>query len=262
MHWLRRRLLGRSLHKGKIPALLWFELERTMPLLSRYDKRDKRRIRILASAILAEKHFTGVQGMLLTPFQKATLAVQIAIVVSGLEDMDSALIWLDNWHEVVVYPTAFIHLHRSILPLEGTPAGIGATDDFVTEGETSYQGAIVINWLLDQPHPLTDHADQVLIHELAHKLDMLDGSANGHPPLHRGMSEKAWFQSFEDAFEQMNQQIHLGFQVPVNAYAATSPAEFFAVASEYFFEAPDVLKEAYPKVFEQLCLFYRQDFSR
>ncbi|MDX8405059.1 MAG: zinc-dependent peptidase [Mariprofundus sp.] len=152
MNWLRRRLFGRSLRKGGIPAHLWFQLERTLPLLSRYEKREQWKLRMLASSVLAKKHFTGVQGMLLTPLQEATLATQIAIVVF------------------------------------------------------------------------------------------------------------AWFQSFEGAFEQINEQINMGFQTPLNTYAATNPAEFFAVASEYFFEAPDVLKEAYPKVYEQLCLFYRQNF--
>jgi len=260
---LKRCLLQRSLRKRKIAAHIWLRLEKQMPLLSRYNKHGKQQLRILASRILAKKYFTGVQGMQITPLVEATLATQIAITVFGLQDplQDRALSWLDNWHEVVVYPTPFIRSHCSSIQMGGSPVGIDSMHDLIEEGETFYQGPLVINWQADEPHELTKQANQVLIHELAHKLDMLDGSSNGHPPLHAEMNEEKWFKAFKDAFEHINRQVNKGCKAPVNAYAATNPAEFFAVVSEYFFESPNVLRHAYPDVFEQLCLFYRQDFS-
>ncbi|MDX1352892.1 MAG: zinc-dependent peptidase, partial [Thiomicrorhabdus sp.] len=106
--------------------------------------------------------------------------------------------------------------------------------------------------------PLHSHANQVLMHEMAHKLDMLDGYTNGHPPLHANMSEQAWFSAFEEGFTCLNQQVKQGKKPDINPYAATNPAEFFAVTTEYFFEAPEKLYRVYPKVYQQLALFYQQ----
>ena len=99
----------------------------------------------------------------------------------------------------------------------------------------------------------------VVIHEMAHKLDMLDGDANGRPPLHRGMDAVAWSRDFGAAFEDLNRRIEAGETPPIDDYAAEEPGEFFAVASECFFETPGALAAAYPAVYSHLRGFYRQD---
>jgi hypothetical protein len=117
----------------------------------------------------------------------------------------------------------------------------------------------------------------VVIHELAHKLDLLDGGANGHPPLHRGMSDRAWAQALGEAYDDLCRQTDalasdaapeaetLDAGAPcaldaltIDAYATESPAEFFAVCSETFFELPHQLQASYPAVYQQLCALYRQ----
>jgi Mlc titration factor MtfA (ptsG expression regulator) len=99
---------------------------------------------------------------------------------------------------------------------------------------------------------------QVLIHELAHKLDMLDGYSNGHPPLHASMDEQVWHDAFEAAYLHLRHRVETGHQHELDSYGATSPAEFFAVCSEYFFAAPGRLHKEYPDVYRQLSLFYNQ----
>jgi hypothetical protein len=99
---------------------------------------------------------------------------------------------------------------------------------------------------------------QVLIHELAHKLDMLDGYSNGHPPLHASMDHQVWHDTLEAAYLHIKRRVETGRKHELNPYAATSPAEFFAVCSEYFFESPEQLHAAYPDVYRQLSLFYKQ----
>jgi len=99
----------------------------------------------------------------------------------------------------------------------------------------------------------------VVIHECAHKLDLLNGVANGMPPLHPEMVLTAWTEAFTVAYDALCQCLDGGWEPPIHSYAAESPAEFFAVVSEAFFEVPAVLRTAYPAVYAQLRAYYRQD---
>jgi len=99
-------------------------------------------------------------------------------------------------------------------------------------------------------------ANNVVLHEFAHKLDGLNGVSNGMPPLRRGMSRKRWTESLSEAYDSLCRQMAEGKSAFINPYAATSPAEFFAVLSEYFFTAPDILKSRCSTVHKQLSLFY------
>jgi Mlc titration factor MtfA (ptsG expression regulator) len=99
----------------------------------------------------------------------------------------------------------------------------------------------------------------VVIHEFAHKLDMLNGDANGFPPLHSGMSREAWGRAFTEAFKDLCRRVEAGEDTDIDPYAAEAPGEFFAVVSEAFFEMPDIVRETYPAVYAQLAEFYRQD---
>ena len=99
---------------------------------------------------------------------------------------------------------------------------------------------------------------RALIHELAHKLDMLDGYSNGQPSLHASMDHHVWHNTLEAAYLDLRHTLDRGHKAKIDAYAATSPAEFFAVCSEYFFAAPERLQMAYPDVYRQLSLFYKQ----
>jgi Mlc titration factor MtfA (ptsG expression regulator) len=99
----------------------------------------------------------------------------------------------------------------------------------------------------------------VVIHEIAHKLDVLNGAADGYPPLHRDMDIMAWSTSLSAAYESLVRQVQHHHRPCINPYAATNPAEFFAVISEYFFCAPDLLHTHFADVYQQLRIYYRQD---
>ncbi|WEJ63606.1 M90 family metallopeptidase [Thiomicrorhabdus lithotrophica] len=254
---IKRYALLRHLRKSKIPLGLWHKTIAKMPLMQRYNSSERMQIRLLAGEILRCKAIVPVQGMRLTDEIRIMIATQAAILIFGFESSDDtfSLDWLRNWNQIIVYPTAFRNGRENLLSTDGFLVSWAG----VESGETQYQGGIIIDWQDSQPHPLHAHANQVLMHEMAHKLDMLDGYTNGHPPLHANMNEKAWFEAFEEAFEDLNQQIDRGKVTIINPYAASNPAEFFAVATEYFFEAPKRLHRAYPKVYQQLLLFYRQN---
>jgi len=102
-----------------------------------------------------------------------------------------------------------------------------------------------------------------VIHEFAHKLDMANGDVDGMPALHEGMSRGEWIAAFEPAYKDFCRRVKVaelrGTDTAIDPYAAENPAEFFAVLSEVFFEAPDLLLEEYPAVYAQLARYYRQD---
>ncbi len=254
---INRFLLQTSLRKCKIPLKLWHQTIRQMPLMQRYNSREKMQLRLLASQILNQKHIIPVKGFLLSEQALVTIATQAAILTFQLEhpEQNKSLTWLRNWNQILVYPTAFYTGRTTTFNTQGQLSSLGG----MASGETQYQSGIIINWQDDQPHPLRAHANQVLLHEMAHKLDMLDGDTNGHPPLHSNMSQQIWFDVFSEAFTHLNAQLNRGLKTHINPYAATNPAEFFAVTTEYFFEAPLLLQRTFPDVYQQLSLFYRQN---
>jgi hypothetical protein len=116
----------------------------------------------------------------------------------------------------------------------------------------------VLSWE-DTEHSGVIDGYNLVIHEFAHKLDVLNGSANGFPPLHRGMNSEHWVKAFSDAYNDIQTRLSHGQPIPMDSYGASSPAEFFAVASEVFFERPESLIQFYPGVYDQLKMFYRQN---
>ena len=122
-------------------------------------------------------------------------------------------------------------------------------------------GPLLLSWPDSAQSPLLDGWN-VVIHECAHKLDMQTGAANGCPALHSGMKQAAWAEAFGRAYDTFCTEVEHGTAGWLDPYASESPAEFFAVLSEYFFEAPHWIQEHMPAVFGQLRLFYRQDPSR
>ena len=137
-------------------------------------------------------------------------------------------------------------------------------------GESWERGPVILSWA-DAEEAGRGDGYNVVVHEFAHKLDMLNGEPNGFPPLHADMSAKAWKAAFSEAYEDFRGSVDAAEampehrvqqaldELPIDPYAAESPGEFFAVASEAFFETPELLAPAYPAVYEQLRLFYRQD---
>ncbi|MBF3169920.1 zinc-dependent peptidase, partial [Pseudomonas aeruginosa] len=210
-----------------------------------------RRLRERAVLFLADKHLTALAGVDLDDFGRLLLAAQAQLPLLHLPELN----WYQGFHELVLYPDDFVspQKHRDA-------SGVVHEFDDERSGETSLQGPVVLAW----PGVVGGggwDAYNLVIHELAHKLDMLNGDANGLPPLHAGMRIGDWASAMQAAYDEMNALLDRDpdAQTAIDPYAAEDPAEFFAVTSEYFFTAPDLLHEAYPAVYRQLQLFYRQD---
>ena len=256
-----RGRLSRRLRKRRIPASAWLVVEQQSSVLACFGRAARLQLRILASEIVWRKTFSPGPGMILTEVIRAHLAGEIAMAILGLESTEgySSLDWLRNWREVIVYPAPFRPHRQQVTPMGGNPLGLVHHTDPVELGETSYQGPLVVHWHGANPQGTLQQAPGlVMIHELAHKLDMLDGNCNGHPPLHASMDHQLWHDTLQAAYLHLNRRLESGHSVDISPYAATSPAEFFAVCSEYFFARPEQLYASYPEVYQQLSLFYRQ----
>ncbi len=238
---------------GKPPAAAlditsadWARVEDGLPFLQFLPAGDRARLRELALAFVAQKEWHGAQGLILTPDIQLCIALQACLPVLNL-GLDS----YRGWVGIIVYPGDFV-IPRHTMDETGV---VHEYDDEVA-GEAWEGGPVLLSWF-DRP----EEADgmNVVIHEFAHKLDMLNGPPDGLPPLHEDMSRQAWLAAFQPAYADFCTRVDSGKHTRMDPYAAEHPAEFFAVMSEAFFETPLLLREDYPSVYEQLRLFYRQD---
>ncbi|MCP4430539.1 MAG: zinc-dependent peptidase, partial [Gammaproteobacteria bacterium] len=167
--------------------------------------------------------------------------------------LNLALEGYDGWVSVIVYPSGFAP-ERVIRDEYGVEHHVKSN----LAGVAWHRGPVILAWD-ETSHAGVIDGHNLVIHEFAHKLDMQNGEANGFPPLHRGMDSKVWAGVFSAGFEDLQDKCNTGKDIGIDCYAASSPAEFFAVLSEVFFEKPDVLKRHYDEVYEQLRQYYRQD---
>ncbi|SCZ58249.1 M90 family metallopeptidase [Thiohalomonas denitrificans] len=241
-HWRRRRILARSaVSKGE-----WRRAEESLPLLESLTDDERHRLREWATLFLHEKSLEGVQGLTIDGDAARRIALQACLPILHL-DFD----WLRGWTSVVIYPDAFVVDHE-----EMDSAGVVHRVREARSGESWDRGPLIIS-AADVDAGRQRDAYNVILHEIAHKLDALNGVADGFPPLHGDMQPEAWTRAFTRAFEDINQRLDAGQETLLDPYAAEAPEEFFAVATETFFEVPERLAEAYPDVFEQLARFYR-----
>lgn len=244
--WRRRRFLGRH----GIAADQWRAALRAAPVLWPLDAAEGRRLHELASHFLYAKSIGGAQGMDVTDDIRIYIAAQACLPILNL-DMD----YFSGWYEVIVYPGSFI-VERPVLDAAGVIHGTHST----LGGEAWGRGPVVLSWDDIRPGARAHGpGSNVILHEFAHKLDMLNGAANGLPPLHAAMSRPAWTAAFTAAYDDHRRLVHHHHPTAIDPYGAESPAEFFAVTTEVFFQEPQRLAQAYPPVYTQLAQFYRQD---
>ena len=234
--WRRRRVLD----KHRIDDALWQRATAHLAFLPRTPK-----LRELVLLLLAEKEFAGTHGLEVTDEMRVAIAAQACLPI-----LELGLDWYAGWTGIVIYPGDF-RVRRSEVDEDGI---VHEWDDELA-GEAMPGGPVVISWDAAAYDP---HIN-VVIHEFAHKLDMINGPADGMPPLHPGMDPRAWVRAFEDAYAGFCDAVERGKDTWLDPYAAEHPTEFFAVISEAFFEQPAETRRRYPLVYEQLKLFYKQE---
>ncbi|WP_409298251.1 zinc-dependent peptidase [Pseudomonas sp. KCJK8993] len=245
--WRRKRRLARH----PVSDQTWQQVRQQLPFLDGISAAENQWLREASVLFLDDKHLTALPGVELPQEQRLLLAAQAQLPLLHLGDLN----WYQGFHEIILYPDDFKSPQR-----HRDASGIEHEWDGEHSGEAWQQGPVILAW----PGVLASggwEAYNLVIHELAHKLDMLNGDANGLPPLHGDMRVSDWAQVMQAAYDDLNRQLDEApdTETAIDPYAAENPAEFFAVTSEYFFSAPDLLVAAYPQVYEQLRLFYRQD---
>lgn len=249
MNLLKRCLTKRILKKHPISYCIWHDATKPLPLVQLLSNKERTRLRLLTSLFLAKKRFNGAHGLIVTNEISLTIATQACLLILHL-GIDS----YDGWKEIIVYPGPFLVQHK-----EADDTGVVHNNAHGVSGESWSRGPVILSWQDVEHDSYQIHSGHhVVIHEFAHKLDMQTGWANGLPPLHPDMTIEKWNQVLTDAWEALQDTLSQRRHSYINAYAAVSPAEFFAVISEYFFTAPTILKHHAPAVFQQLQAYYRQ----
>ncbi|KGI78074.1 zinc-dependent peptidase [Oleiagrimonas soli] len=244
---IRNWRIRRTVARHPIAEPLWrAALERCAPA-RRLGASDQATLRVLATLFLDRKSLEPVKGLELDEADRVLLATHACLPILKL-GMD----WYDGWHSVIVYPDAFIPRRTRM-----DAAGVVHQTREVLAGEAWGRGPVILSWA-DVLNVREKPGHNVVVHEMAHKLDMLNGDANGFPPLHRRMDRRVWTDVFSSAWDRLREARSQGLELPLDPYALTNPAEFFAVASEHFFEDPANLRRNLPEVYRQLELFYQQ----
>lgn len=244
--------LGGSSQEEPFPPEAWDSLVARLPLLDGYSPGELARLRELATEFLRRKSFHGAGGLEVNDEMRRVVAVQACVPVLNL-----GLDGYRGWYSVVLYPDEFVARHEWV-----DEDGVAHEADRELSGESWPEGPAIFSWTDVELGADGEEWGNVVVHEMAHKLDLLNGEANGMPPLHAGMSREAWTTAFSSAYEDFWHRVDRDEEVPFDDYAADDPGEFFAVLSEAFFLHPDDVKDAYPDVYAQLAAFYRQDPAR
>jgi len=271
------RILGHYLSRrpDRISDTLWDAQIRAFPLLARFQAPTLQHLRAMCEQFLAQKSLVGVRGLELTASMELHIAAQACVPVSHL-----GLNWYRNWRGIVVYPSSF-RVRRKIQE----DSGVVHEFDAGLSGEAWKGGPVVLSWedVSGSPGPegflREGPAHNLVIHEFVHQLDLLDGEADGVPPfdrrLHAGLHRSAWEDVLHDAYERFCAEVQMRegelpqriapdsaeadefFRgLPLDAYAATDPAEFFAVSSEAYFMRPADVRDAFPQWYDLLRRFY------
>ena len=250
MNRLQRWWQQRFLRKHRIPLPLWDAALSQAAVLKRLDPAERHRLRELTSRFLHVKSIVGAQDLPVSDEMRVLIAAQACLLILNL-DLD----YFDGWREIIVYPDSFIVAHE-----QRDEAGVVHRTRSALGGEAWGQGPVILSWGDAQAvSHHRGHGANIILHEFAHKLDMLNGAANGMPPLHADMSRPAWTEALTAAYDDLYQQLQHHHPTAIDPYAAENPAEFFAVVTETFFEAPRRLWDTYPDVYEMFKQFYRQD---
>lgn len=221
-----------------------------IPLLAPLSVEERQHLQVLAGKFLQQKKLVALQGLSLDAVMEARIALLFTLPVLGL-----GLEWLDGFHEVLIYPQPFL-----VQDEWQDDAGLVHQGEMLHSGQSWDQGPLVLNWQeIQDSFDLSGY--NLVVHETAHKLDLRNaGVVNGVPLI--PMREVAhWEQTLHAAMEALQDEVDLVGEeaASMDAYAASDPAECFAVLSEYFFSSPELLADRFPELYHCFSRFYRQD---
>jgi len=243
IEWRRARIRRRP-----FPAA-WREiLRRRMPYFRALPADLQLQLKRHIQVFLAEKPFIGCRGLEITDEIRVTVAAQACLLLLNRRRPH----YYPGLRQILVYPGAFL------VDRVQTDGAIVQDQRQALSGESWSQGQVILSWddTVDGA-AVADDGRNVVIHEFAHQLDQQTGHANGAPALPTRARYERWSRVFNEAFQRLRDDVDQGRGSLFNPYGATNPAEFFAVASEVFFEQPQRLSDEAPALFDELARFYR-----
>jgi MtfA peptidase len=247
MSWFGRWRRARILEQHAIPHRAFDAALAGLPILRGLDASERERLREATSLFLHDKTFSAAGGARVGDATRLSIALQACLLTLNLDENSYR-----GWNEIILYPDEFLR-HREQMD----EAGVVHRSRDILAGESWHGGPLVLS-IADVEASGHGTGVNVVLHEFAHKLDMLNGDANGFPPLHRGMDAAAWARDFSAGYADLCTRVDAGEETAIDAYATTDPGEFFAVLTEVFFETPRLLDTEYPAIYRQLQQFYRQ----
>lgn len=247
--WWRRLRASVGPRAVSIGDAEWNALVTRSELFSTLDPARLARLRERCGEFLARKSFSAAAGHVLDDRQCLAIAAQACLPV-----LDLGIDWLDGWREVVVYPGGF----RVRREHHDEHSGVVTEGDDELIGEAWERGPVILSWAdiaadLDDPFA----GFNVVIHEIAHKLDMLDGAMNGVPRLPPSITRAEWVATMQAAYDDFVERVDAGEETAIDPYAAEAPDEFFAVVCEQHFSDPRILAGAMPGVADLLARLFR-----
>lgn len=246
MKW---KLFGLGRRRAPLDSLLWSRALARCPYAQALPTADRERLREITQAFLGTKSFDGAAGFEPTSESRAVIALKACVPILNL-----GLEYYAGWSDIVIYPGDF-RVNEEYMD----DAGIVHREARDLCGESLTQGPMVLSWQTIEEDVAALDRDLVM-HECAHKLDILNGDANGFPPLHSAMSNERWARTFSEAFGRFGEELEARADATaLDPYAGTDPAEFFAVVTETFFTCPAIVHRDLSAVYAELAAFYRQD---
>jgi MtfA peptidase len=243
--WRRRRVSSR-----RFPAEWLAIIEKNVPYYDALAADDKAELQGHIQIFLAEKRFEGCGGLEITDEIKVTIAAQACILL-----LHRQTDYYPGLSTILVYPKAYI-AHQT----EYLESGVIRDRPQVRAGESWQKGAIVLSWddVLRGAANIHD-GQNVVFHEFAHQLDSSGGKGDSSEVLRYRAKFLEWAKVMRQDYEKLRRDVVSNQATLLDAYGATEPAEFFAVATEYFFEKGREVQEQYPELYKQLKEFYHQD---
>lgn len=242
--WRRRRIT-----RQPFPAAWRDILRRRVPLARELPAAQQLRLKKHIQVLLAEVPFIGCAGLEVDEEMRVTIAAQAAFLLLGRGGS------FGNLREVLVYPGHFVVPRQ-----EPGVGGVLHEGRDVLAGQSWQRGQVIVAWDAVQDGAADPHdGANVVMHEFAHQIDQDTGAANGAPYVGRGALQQAWARVMNQEFDTLRGRLARGEPGLIDPYAATNPAEFFAVVTELFFERPAALASERPALYEQLRRCYRLD---
>jgi Mlc titration factor MtfA (ptsG expression regulator) len=244
-HWRRPRLRRRGL-----PPAWRAIIERNVPYVRLLSPAEREQLEGDVQVFLAEKHFEGCGGLVMTDEIRVTIAAQACLLL-----LNRSTDYYPGLRAILVYPSGYVAHSAS-----RQPDGTVIEGPQHRSGESWLRGAVVLSWD-DVRRGAADPFDgrNLVLHEFAHQLDGESGANEGAPALGEPARYAAWARVLGREYEQLIADLERRMPTLIDGYGATAPAEFFAVVTEAFFERPRALRRRHPELYGQLRSFYRQD---